>query len=36
MMYCGKFESVGWMGLINKGAGGEKQAKMITGGYCCP
>lgn len=27
MMYCGKSESVGWMGLINKAADSEKQAK---------
>lgn len=27
MMYCGKFESAGWMGLINKAADGEQQAK---------
>lgn len=32
MIYCGKFESVVWMGLINKGAYSVKQPKMITGG----
>lgn len=35
MMYCGKSESVGWMGLINKAADSEKQAKMIAGAFHC-